>query len=258
MKRLTLLLVAASVSISLTGCKPKAAVPTTTDGGLNHAIPLDPTTLGTLTGTIRLEGKAPTPLPIDITMDPACVTPGVHPVAQQYVVHDGKLANVYLYLKSGPPAAMNAAPTSTVPVVIDQKGCIYNPHVVALMAGGTVEFRNSDPTMHNIHTMPTTVGNDPISLSQGPHGAPKHKQFNAPETMIPLRCNLHPWMEAFINVSATPFYAISDANGRFEIQGLPAGDYTLGAVHEKLGEQTLQFTIKPKSTTQANLAFPMH
>ncbi len=111
--------------------------------------------------------------------------------------------------------------------------------MIAVMRGGSVEFRNSDVTMHNIHTMPVVMGNETIDVSQGPKGAPQVKPFLQPEVMMPVRCNNHPWMNAFINVSATPFFAVTDASGKFEIKGLPAGTYTLAVVHEKMGEQTI-------------------
>jgi plastocyanin len=216
--------------------------------------PLDPATLGTVSGTIHLSGKAPAPVKIDMSMDPVCSITGGDNLTEQYVLHDGKLANVYVYLKSGPPAAMSATGATPGPVVMDQVGCKYVPHVIALMRGGSVEFRNSDGTMHNIHTMPTT-GDQPIDISQGPKGTPQVKQFNRPEEMMPVRCNNHPWMNAFINVSATPFFAVTGADGHFSISGLPAGTYTLAAVHEKMGEQTATVTVEPKATAKADFSF---
>jgi plastocyanin len=189
-------------------------------------------------------------------MDPACAigSSGKLPV-EQYAVKNGKLANVFLYVKSGPPEAMQAAPVSNQPVILDQIHCQYVPHVIGVMAGGYVEFRNSDPTMHNVHTAPTDLADPTIDLSMGPRGAPQTKQFPRPELMLPVRCNNHPWMNAFINVSATPFFAVSDSSGHFEIVGLPPGDYVLGAVQEKSGEKDLNITIKPNTTTTANFSF---
>jgi plastocyanin len=227
-----------------------AAAPTT----LQPAAALDPATLGQVSGTVHFSGKAPERVKIDMSMDPVCSITGGDNFAEQYVVHDGKLANVYVYIKSGPPAAMSATASIPPPVVMDQIGCKYVPHVVAVMRGGSVEFRNSDGTMHNIHTMPE-AGNSPIDISQGPKGTPQVKQFNQPEVMMPVRCNNHPWMNAFINVSATPFFAVTDADGRFSISGLPAGNYTLAAVHEKMGEQTMMVTVEPKGAAKADFSF---
>jgi uncharacterized protein (DUF2141 family) len=98
-------------------------------------------------------------------------------------------------------------------------------------------------------------GNPSIDISQGPKGPPQTKQFNQLEVMLPVRCNNHPWMNAFINLSATPFFAVTDANGHFSIDGLPAGTYTLGAVHEKMGEQTMTVTVQPKGTAKADFTF---
>jgi plastocyanin len=220
--------------------------------------PPDPATLGTVSGDIHFSGKPPAPVKIDMSQDPVCSLTGGDNFAEQYIVHDGKLANVYIYVKSGPPAAISApAPQNTTTAVIDQIGCKYVPHVIAVMRGESVEFRNSDGTMHNIHTLPTAEGSQPIDISQGPKGTPQTKQFNHVEVMIPVRCNNHPWMNAFVNVSATPFFAVSGSDGHFTIHGLPAGTYTLAAVHEKLGEQTMTVTVEPQQTAKADFSFSM-
>jgi hypothetical protein len=245
---------------SLTGCKSSDSVRQA--GKESSAVRpqsalLDPATLGSVSGTVHFAGEPPQRVKIDMSMDPVCSMMGGDNLAEQYVVHDGKLANVYVYVKAGPAAAMSAAPQTTSPVVMDQVGCRYTPHVIALMHGSSVEFRNSDSTMHNIHTMPVVVGNGTVDVSQGPKGAPQQKQFEKPEVMIPVRCNNHPWMNAFINVSATPFFAVTDENGHFEIKGLPAGTYTLAVVHEKMGEQTMSVTVAPQKTEQADFSYSM-
>ena len=247
----------------LAGCKSNDAAKHNKEGTTaertsapSPPVPLDPATLGTLSGTVRFAGKAPERVKIDMSMDPVCSMMGGDNFAEQYMVKDGKLANVYIYIKDGPPAAMSAPATANaIFPVMDQVGCKYVPHVIALMRGGSVEFRNSDATMHNIHTTPAENGNQPIDISQGPKGTPQIKQFNRPEVMLPVRCNNHPWMNAFINVSATPFFAVTGPDGHFDISGLPAGTYTLGAVHEKLGEQTMTVTVEPKGTAKADFNF---
>ena len=212
---------------------------------------------GSISGVVDFSGKAPAPVLIDTSMDPACGLSGSKDYSEQYVVNAGRMANVFIYVKSGPAAAMNAASTTTQPAVLDQKGCRYVPHVVGVVQGGSVEFLNSDPTMHNIHTMPTAVGNETIDISQGPNAAPQIKQLNKPELMIPVRCNNHPWMNAFINVAPTPFFAVSDASGRFSISGLPPGNYVLGAVQEKLGEKDMNVSVKANGSSRAEFSFAM-
>jgi plastocyanin len=256
-------IVASGLVAGLAGCKPnpspqksqEATGTTAAPAPVRRAVPLDPATLGDVSGTVHFSGKAPQRLLIDMSQDPVCSMLGGNNYAEQYVVHDGKLANVYVYIKSGPPAAMSAPATTTAPVVLDQVGCKYVPHVIALMRGGSVEFRNSDGTMHNIHTIPAAGGNKEIDVSEGPKSAPEVRSFPDPEVMMPVRCNNHPWMNAFINVSATPFFAVTDAEGRFSINGLPAGTYMLAALHEKMGEQTMTVTVEPKGTAKADFSF---
>ena len=237
--------IATSLLLTLSACKsapppnPKSAQP-------------DPTTLSQIEGTITLKGTPPTPLKIDTSMDPNCNPNGAPaPLAEQYVGQPGRLANVYLSIQSAP----QSPPPQKTTTILDQKNCIYTPHVIAIQAGSSVEFHNSDDGMHNIETFPKIPGNQRLDTSQGPHGTPRTATFPHPEAMIPVRCNMHPWMNAFINVAPTPWFAISDAQGHFRIPNLPPGDYTLAAVHEVLGEQTLHLTIVPKSTTQANFTF---
>ncbi len=276
MKRWTMgVLAGLSMAAGLTGCKPDAAVQKaeivgrgSKDPGAPPVVPqqeivdsrptpaLDPATLGSAKGVVLFHGKAPAPVRIDTSMDPACGMGGNKgPVnSEQIVVADGKLANVFVYVKSGPPA-IDSAPRSTQPVVLDQQGCKYVPHVIGVVRGGFVEFHNSDVTMHNIHTMPTVVGNETIDVSQGPKGQPKVKQMQLAEMMMPVRCNNHPWMNAYINIAPTPFFAVTDATGKFEIKGLPAGDYVLAAVQEKFGEQDLNITVPAQGTAKADFAF---
>jgi plastocyanin len=260
MKRLTFLAVIATVLI---GCKAdsathsaesvdKAAVPASAASPRSSV----PVGQSTITGTVDFTGKAPAKVLIDTSMDPACAmgTNSGPVYTEQYVVNQGHLANVFVYVKSGPAAAMQSG-VIAAPVTLDQKGCQYIPHVIGVVQGGSVAFLNSDVTMHNIHTMPTVVGNQTIDISQGPRGTPVTKQFMKPELMMPVRCNNHPWMNAFINVAPTPFFAVSDAQGHFTITGLPAGNYVLGAVHEKLGEKDIPVTVPATGEAKANFTF---
>ncbi len=262
------------------GCKPDPAVekgrlvdrgtksPVPPPGGSNPAGVADPNAsgsngvganiaTGSVTGTIAFIGKAPVMPVIDTSMDPACGFGGGKFTAEQYAVANGKLANVFIYVKSGPASAMMSGQI-VAPVVLDQKGCRYTPHVIGVQQGGYVEFHNSDVTMHNVHTMPTEVGNETIDISMGPKGAPITKQFAKPELMIPVRCNNHPWMNAFINVSATPYFAVSAADGKFELRGLPPGDYVIAAVHEKLGEKTMNLHVASNAASKADFGYAIN
>ena len=244
---------------ALAGCKPSEAIKQGAllgNGSKPAGADLDPATLGTVSGTVHFAGKPPARIKIDMSQDPGCVVAGEDNYTEQYVVHEGKLANVYVYVKSGPPVALTVPDPGPQNVVMDQRGCRYTPHVVAMMRGGTVEFHNSDATMHNIHTLPAGDGRQ-VNIMQAAKGSPQVVQFKQAEIMMPVRCDLHPWMNAFINISDTPFFAVTDADGGFRIEGLPAGTYVLGAVHEKMGEQTMTVTVEPHATARADFSFGM-
>jgi plastocyanin len=262
MRRMFGWMVATLLTVALTGlagCKPSEAIKQGAvlgNGSKPANQPLDPATLGAASGTVHFEGKPPERIKIDMSQDPACALSADDNYTEQYVVHESKLANVYIYVKSGPPMIAAKAVSRNDAVVMDQKGCRYTPHVIAIRRGGWVEFRNSDSTMHNIHTLPAGDAKQ-VDISEAPKGDPQTVQFNQPEIMMPVRCNNHPWMNAFINVADTPFFAVTDKDGHFNIEGLPAGTYVLGAVHEKMGEQTITITVNPHETSKADFSFAL-
>ena len=184
--------------------------------------------------------------------DPACGLTGGTNMSEQYVIHDGKLQNVFVSITEGLGNKAYAAPTTAVS--LDQKGCRYVPHVVGVMAGQPVEFTNSDPTMHNVHTTPAD-GNPEVNISQPPKAGTTRQVFTHPATMLAVGCANHPWMQSFLNIAPSPFYAVSDADGHFEIRGLPPGTYTLTATHEELGSKTLRVTVGPKQTAVADFTY---
>jgi plastocyanin len=241
---------------SCVGCQ-KAGTAGQPASAANYA-QIDYSTSGTISGTVKFAKKAPPRVEIDMAQDPACSLSAEANYSEQYVVKDGGLGNVFVYVKDGLGNRIYPAPST--PVVLDQKGCRYVPHVIGVQAGQPVEFRNSDPTMHNIHTTAETPVNPEVDISQPPMGGTAgggrtQRVFGKPELMIPVRCNNHPWMNAFINVSPNPFYAVTDVSGHFEIRGLPPGTYTVVADHEVLGAQTAQVTVGAKQTATADFAF---
>lgn len=255
MRILRTICVTALAASTLAGCKTDSAVrnPVVFDKGTSPTHTAVVENAGAIIGVVNFKGQPPARVPIDMSMDPACLITAGENLSEQYVVNAGKLANVFIYVKSGVPPT--TAPTDARPVVLDQKGCRYTPHVIAVQLGGSVEFRNSDPTMHNIHTI-SIAGNPQVDVSEGPAGAPQTRQFTSPELMMPVRCNNHPWMEALLNVAPNQFFAVTRDDGTFSIPGLPPGTYTLAAVHEKLGERDIQVTVSANSKTRTDFTFP--
>jgi plastocyanin len=212
------------------------------------ATPIDPNTVATINGTVKFDGTAPKPAKIDMSQDPACK--GTNE-SETMAVSGGDLANVFVYVKDGLGSRTFDVPKEAV--TIDQQGCRYHPHVLGVMTGQNVEIKNDDPTTHNIH--PTPKDNREWNESQPPKAAPIEKSFAREEIMLPVKCNQHPWMKMYINVVKSPFYAVTDKSGKYEIKGLPPGDYTLAFVHEKLGEQTQKVTVAPKETKTLDQTF---
>ena len=199
-------------------------------------------------GTVKFEGVAPKPAKIDMSQDPNCKGSNT---SENVVVADGDLANVFVYVKEGLGNRTFTLPKD--PVVLDQSGCKYHPHVLGVMAGQTVKIANSDPTTHNIH--PTPKDNREWNESQAPQAPALEKSFAREEIMLPVKCNQHPWMKMFINVTKSPFYAVTGPDGKFEIKGLPPGEYTLAFVHEKLGERDQKVTLGAKESKTLDLSF---
>jgi plastocyanin len=252
--RMTLGMLALSALLALAACSKKeeapAASPSADQGGAMApaATPIDPATVATINGTVKFDGTAPKPAKIDMSQDPGCK--GMNE-AENVVVNGGDLANVFVYVKDGLGAHTFDVPTT--PVVLEQQGCRYHPHILGVMAGQTVQIKNSDPTTHNIH--PTPKDNREWNESQPPSSPAIEKNFAREEIMLPVKCNQHPWMKMYINVVKNPFYAVTDKDGKYEIKGLPPGDYTIAFVQEKLGEQDQKVTVGPKDTKTVDQSF---
>lgn len=253
MKTKTLVAISALVGgFALAGCgkketaeeKPAAPSPAAAPA----AAPIDSATAATVSGTVKFEGAAPKPAKIDMSSDANCQGSNT---AENLMVTDGRLANVFVYVKEGLGNRTFDVPKEAI--TLAQSGCKYRPHVMGVMAGQSIKIVNGDPTTHNIH--PTPKDNREWNESQAPQAPPLDKSFAREEVMLPVKCNQHPWMRMFVNVVKNPFYAVTGPDGKFEIKGLPPGEYTLAFVHEKLGEQTQKVTLAAKDSKTADVTF---
>lgn len=239
------LLILPVVLTLLSGCssRPKA----------KEVFHVDPATAGTLTGTIRFTGSKPAAKTIDMDQDPQCAH--LHKVGvpdQEVVVNgNGTLANVFVYLKSGLEGKTFEPPST--PVTIDQHGCWFEPRVIGIQTGQLLNVTNSDPVTHNIH--PLAKVNREWNHSQAPEDPPLARRFVRPEVMIRVKCNVHNWMRAWIGVLDHPYFAVTGADGSFEIRNIPPGTYTLGAWQEKFGSQEQSLTITPSGKTNITFTF---
>ena len=217
---------------------------------------------GTVSGVISFNGTPPTPKKIDTAADAVCGQKNPNLVTDDTVVNDGKLANVFVYIKEGTTTDGNkkigdyAWSTPATAVQLDQNGCHYKPHVMGVQTNQKISIINSDATQHNIH--PTPKLNQEWNQTQ-PNGAPPiEKSFSRAEVLIPVKCNQHPWMKAYIGVMKTPFFAVSGEDGAFQIKGVPAGTYTVVAWREGGAagtEKTMQVTVPASGDVKADFAF---
>lgn len=202
---------------------------------------------GTVTGKVAFTGDKPKMATLDMSAQPKCEAAhkGEAVKSQEVVVNsNGTLKNAFVWVKSGLPDKQWAIPANAIS--LDQHGCMYEPHVIGIVAGQNIEVKNSDPTNHNIHPMPTV--NADWNESQSPGEPPKMKTFARQEVMIPVKCNVHPWMRSYIGVVSHPFFAVTGDDGTFTIKGLPPGTYTIQVWHEKYPAQEQQVTVGAKES----------
>jgi plastocyanin len=215
--------------------------------------PIDPATAATLTGSVSLEGAPPEQEIISMAADPTCA--GMHETEVQtehaVINEDGSLRNAFVYIKEGLAGYTFSPPAK--PVVLEQKGCIFVPHVLGVMTGQALDIVNRDGTLHNVHVSPRE--NPPFNIGQPGKGAKKTKTFGIPEVMIPIKCDVHKWMKAYLGVLEHPYYHVTRDGGRFELPHLPPGDYVVEAWHETFGTRTQNVTLGEKESKEITFTF---
>ena len=202
---------------------------------------------GSITGTITFEGKAPKMKPLKVDADPICVANNeIAPKKEWLILDENKgVKNVLVFVTEG--LNIDYSPPEE-PVVIDQKGCIYSPHVVGIMAGQQLDILNNDGTLHNIHALPKV--NKEFNKAQPRSKKKLSVKFEKPEAPFKVKCDVHPWMGAYIGVFDHPCFSVSGDDGTYVISDLKPGEYVIEAWHEKLGSQTANVTVSDSAAHQ--------
>jgi len=215
------------------------------------------TAASTITGTINFDGKPPVLRPIAMEAEPVCAKKHAgHAVENEMLVlgNGNTMANILVWVSKGLPAG-KTWPVPTTPVVVDQNGCMYTPHVMGIMVGQTYKILNSDGILHNLHALPKINSgfNKPMPATIKETSA----TFDKPEPIFPVKCDVHPWMQAYVGVYTHPFFSVTSTDGKFTISGLDPGTYEITAWHERLGTQTASVTVGASDTKTQNFKFAM-
>lgn len=245
------------LALSIGGCRgnPENSLPsggyTSTSSSARE--PVDAATAGSVSGVVKFEGTPRKMRAINMAAVPNCAQLHSSPAMTEDVVlgDNGTLQNVVVYLKGDFSRYSFDPPKSSV--TIDQKGCGYNPHVLALMTGQELQVVNSDRTAHNINAAPKL--NRRWNESQGAGASPFTEVFARAEIGVPVKCNVHTWMKAYISVFSHPYFQVTHEDGSFRIDNVPPGTYTLAAWHELYGTKEQTITIEKKQDETVSLTF---
>jgi plastocyanin len=243
---------AAVLLVSCGGGTNQSAGPASSGAAAPAAVAVDPATAGSVSGKVTFEGTPSTPQTIKLSSDPYCESANSGLTTETEMVGPGGVVqNVFVYVKDGLGDRTFAAPSE--PVTLDQKGCHYTPHVLGIQIGQPLQIVNSDNTLHNVHGL--AKANKEFNTGQPIQGMKTTHTFSTKEVMVPFKCDVHGWMNAWIGVLDHPYYSVTGSDGTFSLKGLPPGTYTIEAWHEKLGTQTQMVTIGAKETKDVAFTF---
>jgi plastocyanin len=210
---------------------------------------------GTITGTVVYEGKVPNLRPLSVAAEPVCAKKHETIPNEALVLGPGNtMANIMVWVASGLPAG-KTWPVPKQPVVMNQEGCQYKPHVMGIMVGQTFKVLNDDGILHNVHALPNV--NRQFNMAMPPSRKEAETTFSKPEGVFTIKCDVHPWMQAHIGVFDNPFFAVTGKDGKFTIANLPAGTYEVDAWHEKLGTRKMTVTVGASETKRADFKFEL-
>jgi plastocyanin len=209
-----------------------------------------------ITGTVIFDGKAPALKPLAMDADPACAKKHSGPVANEMLAlgKGNTMGNIMVWVSKGLPAG-KTWPVPKAPVVLDQNGCQYKPHVMGIMVGQTYRILNSDGVLHNVHTLPKV--NKAFNRAMPPTVKEATTTFDKEEALFHIKCDVHPWMSAYVAVFTHPFFSVTSTDGKYTISGLDPGTYTITAWHERLGTQTATVTVGATDTKTQNFKFAL-
>lgn len=195
-----------------------------------------------INGKVSFGGAAPESAKVDLSADPNCAAMHADGLSLEEVIvnANGTLKNVFVYVKEGLEGKTFSPPTE--PVILDQKGCWYVPHVFGIQVNQPLEIINSDNTLHNVHSL--AAENKGFNLGMPIQGMKLRKSFDKPERMVKFKCDVHSWMASYVGVLEHPFYSVTSGEGAFEIKDLPPGNYVIEAWHEKYGLQSQSVSLE--------------
>ncbi len=214
---------------------------------------IDPSTAGSIKGSVLFSGPAPKPRKLDLSANPTCERQHLKPVFAEdaLIGKSGGIENTLVLIESGLPDVRWTAPN--VSVTMDQAGCVYAPHMIAMMVGQPLQVSNSDSVNHNVHS--ESSANAPFNVLEPPKSNTVTHRFDHQELMIPFTCGVHGWMRAYVSVVAHPFFAVTDKDGAFSLKGIPPGDYKVEAIHERFGHQTKAVQLTASASQALDFAY---